>query len=483
MEGSRAKVLSLLNLKTDKCGGAVKYNANSARLDASMTTTRRPRFRVGVLGAGLAGLGCAQELIRKAKSENMEIDVVLFEARDRVGGRCFTDYTSFKTPDGKAFPVEMGACWIHGVTGGNPLAVLGQAARVTMIKASANVKLLVGQMREAEEKIDNDVAKLFDEILDEGAQKCWDKDEFDLSDRKQMATRFYASFLRGKGVDMRKEIRSQYQTDVAPYRYSSDSSVFLSIQQALNKRRSALTQEQLNLLGWNIKHAEYSFGANIEDISMKFWDTDDEHAFKGPHVQLQEGYSTIAKVILNKCEESGPRFQLHLNCPVKKVEYGRKCFSRAYSNDDKKNIEISDTCRITFRDESKESVSCDFIVSALPLGVLKSNLKESPQQSAVDFEPPLPAVKVDSIEHMGFGMLNKVYLQFPSSFWRKRGETEDLKNSPYLADNDVNFGNASGVNPQHYMFFDVGFNLSNPDSPNNPCILHTLISGLDAVRS
>ena len=67
---------------------------------------------------------------------------------------------------------------------------------------------------------------------------------------------------------MRKEIRSQYQTDVAPYRYSSDSSVFLSIQQALNKRRSALTQEQLNLLGWNIKHAEYSFGANIEDISM-----------------------------------------------------------------------------------------------------------------------------------------------------------------------------------------------------------------------
>ena len=54
------------------------------------------------------------------------------------------------------------------MTGGNPLAVLGQAARVTMIKASANVKLLVGQMREAEEKIDNDVAKLFDEILDEG---------------------------------------------------------------------------------------------------------------------------------------------------------------------------------------------------------------------------------------------------------------------------------------------------------------------------
>jgi monoamine oxidase len=44
----------------------------------------------------------------------MQIDVVLFEARDRVGGRCHTDYTSFKTPDGKAFPIEMGACWVSG---------------------------------------------------------------------------------------------------------------------------------------------------------------------------------------------------------------------------------------------------------------------------------------------------------------------------------------------------------------------------------
>ena len=100
------------------------------------------------------------------------------------------------------------------------------------------------------------------------AKNCWDKDEFDLSDRKQMATRFYASFLGGNGVDVRTEMRSQYQRDVAPHRYSSDSSVFSSIQKALNKRILDMTQEQLHLLDWNIKHAEYSFGANIEDISM-----------------------------------------------------------------------------------------------------------------------------------------------------------------------------------------------------------------------
>jgi hypothetical protein len=79
--------------------------------------------------------------------------------------------------------------------------------------------------------------------------------------------------------------------------------------------------------------------------------------------------------------------------------------------------------------------------------------------------------------------LNKVYLQFPSSFWRKRGNKQHLKGTPYLSDTEVNFGNASSVNPEYYMFFDVGFDVNNPENNNNPNILHTLISGIDAVRA
>lgn len=58
------------------------------------------------------------------------------------------------------------------------MATLGQAARITMTKASANVKLLVGQMKETEETVDNDVAKLFDEILDEGVSAAHVRNEF-----------------------------------------------------------------------------------------------------------------------------------------------------------------------------------------------------------------------------------------------------------------------------------------------------------------
>ncbi len=56
-----------------------------------------------MIGAGAAGLAAARTL------HDRGIDVLLIEARDRVGGRAYT----VRTTDG-AFPVELGAEFIHG---------------------------------------------------------------------------------------------------------------------------------------------------------------------------------------------------------------------------------------------------------------------------------------------------------------------------------------------------------------------------------
>lgn len=66
------------------------------------------RERILVIGAGLAGLAAAQELKRYGH------DVVVLEARDRIGGRIWTSNTWTNTP------LDLGATWIHG-TEGNPL--------------------------------------------------------------------------------------------------------------------------------------------------------------------------------------------------------------------------------------------------------------------------------------------------------------------------------------------------------------------------
>lgn len=62
-------------------------------------------MRVLVIGAGMAGLSAAVELARSG------IDVTVLEGRDRVGGRIA------KGEEFGDVPIDLGASWIHGVTG------------------------------------------------------------------------------------------------------------------------------------------------------------------------------------------------------------------------------------------------------------------------------------------------------------------------------------------------------------------------------
>ncbi len=75
---------------------------------------RAARREVVVIGAGIAGLAAARTLADAGAR------VVVVEARDRIGGRVWTD-TSLGAP------VERGASWIHGPHG-NPIAELARRA-------------------------------------------------------------------------------------------------------------------------------------------------------------------------------------------------------------------------------------------------------------------------------------------------------------------------------------------------------------------
>ncbi len=70
-----------------------------------------------VIGAGIAGLAAARTLHDQGRT------VTVLEARPRIGGRVWTDRTTW--PDQ---PVDLGASWIHGVRG-NPISDLVEAAR------------------------------------------------------------------------------------------------------------------------------------------------------------------------------------------------------------------------------------------------------------------------------------------------------------------------------------------------------------------
>ncbi len=79
--------------------------------------------------------------------------------------------------------------------------------------------------------------------------------------------------------------------------------------------------------------------------------------------------------------------------PVKKITYSRGDSSQ------KARIECDDGY----------SIEADYVVSSIPLGVLK--------HGSVEFSPPLPAWKSDAINRLGFGVLNKVILVYEHAFW------------------------------------------------------------------
>ena len=73
---------------------------------------------VVVVGGGMSGLSAASQLTAQGHQ------VVLLEARARLGGRIQTDRSY-------AMPIDLGASWIHGPSASNPLVALAARAGLT----------------------------------------------------------------------------------------------------------------------------------------------------------------------------------------------------------------------------------------------------------------------------------------------------------------------------------------------------------------
>ena len=108
-----------------------------------------------IIGAGAAGLAAAAELARSRRS------VVVLEARDRIGGRCYT-----RQEPGLPIPVELGAEFIHGRS--PPIFALLKKAGIAA-KGTGQFSILVGEQH-AELRLDKfyqpeDNPKLIEEVI------------------------------------------------------------------------------------------------------------------------------------------------------------------------------------------------------------------------------------------------------------------------------------------------------------------------------
>ncbi|WOG92014.1 hypothetical protein DCAR_0311270 [Daucus carota subsp. sativus] len=156
----------------------------------------------------------------------------------------------------------------------------------------------------------------------------------------------------------------------------------------------ARNTEERQLLDWHYANLEYANAGCLSELSAAYWDQDDPYEMGGDHCFLAGGNW---RLIIALCE----------GVPI---YYGKTVQTIKYGND---GVEVV---------AGDQVFQADIVLCTVPLGVLKKR--------AIRFEPDLPQRKVEAIDRLGFGLLNKVAMLFTHVFWG-----EDLDTFGSLSEN------------------------------------------------
>lgn len=333
-------------------------------------------YDVIVVGAGISGLSAADALTQSG------LDVVVLEAKNRTGGRIWTDNTT-------GVPLDKGASWIHGIKY-NPIFVLKEKYKIDTIPTLPD---------------DDPASHVYYDYngkkLNETQQKEMDDNFEDFTDYINKTYAYHSTY------PSKKLVLDQFVN----YNLPENSLVITtkgakSLEDGLNDYYN--TTEELEDDKKYRQVADYYFentwAADISEISLRHYDMGKEE-YNGTEVIFPEGYSQIVKNISGKLD-------IRTNHVVNKIDYNSKIIS-VYVDGNK-----------TFR--------ANYVLVTLPLGVLKDSVVASPSllksdKGLVKFDPPLEEKKIQSIKNVGMGIMNKAYLIFDEHkpiFWH---DDEDIQ--------------------------------------------------------
>ncbi|KAG8192589.1 hypothetical protein JTE90_015222 [Oedothorax gibbosus] len=180
------------------------------------------------------------------------------------------------------------------------------------------------------------------------------------------------------GTSMQKYLKDQFQIYISDI----DHSILEYVQSGFNWYCKVLLEldscSSLSLVSLNLYH-------NYEECAGN------------PGVEVKGGLSSILDIFIKAI----PTDWLSINKHVIQIDWSS--FQNNHQN-------IQSTKEIRVICEDKSVYSADHVVVTIPLGCLKKNHHSL-------FVPPLSKSKEDAIQYLGFGTINKIYLQFDKPFW------------------------------------------------------------------
>ncbi|PBP27376.1 vacuolar protein sorting 33A-like protein [Diplocarpon rosae] len=428
---------------------------------------KRKRKTVAVIGAGMSGLGCARQLEGlfsqfEERFRAMGEDpprVVVLEGRDRIGGRIYSRAMKSKPKYptlgyGSRYTAEMGGMIITGFDRGNPLNIIvrGQLALpYHALKPDTTIYDAIG--RPVDINRDQFAEKLFNYILDrvseykfktstppavEGDRNLLDAGRDASSERSKTISEVEdgrnapttglnnnhelratseqmipvsSDRLTGRahlepgvpgvhtaafkaqeiGWRLRAGVGIEQDLDLEKVVSSKYATLGLVFDEAIRQytRIIDFAPLDLQLINWHVANLEYSNAITCNRLSLGGWDLDAGNEWEGKHTMVTGGYQQVPRGLLN--------------CPVPlSVRRKSKVTRIAYKPESSSSSSFIEC-------EDGETIEADYIVSTIPLGVLK--------EQNIKFEPALPDWKMGAIQRIGYGVLNKVVLVYEKAFW------------------------------------------------------------------
>ncbi|CAI2356051.1 unnamed protein product [Caenorhabditis sp. 36 PRJEB53466] len=182
---------------------------------------------------------------------------------------------------------------------------------------------------------------------------------------------------------------------------------------------------------------EYMFGATLEKV--QFSADSNKNRKQGVACKLKEGIATLLQQVAEKRE-----LDIRLKHRVREINY----------NEHEKMV-----VKVEVENGGVMEMRCAAVVSTLPIGVLKQGLlgdKRVPQ-----FVPPLPEKKQKAIIGLGRGLVNKVIMVFEKPFWENGERSQFATISPSIINRGVMllWSSIPGSNVlTTYYVSDEGFN-------------------------
>ncbi|PIN25129.1 Flavin-containing amine oxidase [Handroanthus impetiginosus] len=344
--------------------------------------TKKPR--IVIIGAGMAGLTAANKLYTSSCSKQLfELSVV--EGGTRIGGR-------INSSEFCGDRIEQGATWIHGIEG-SPVYKIAQETNLLnshqpwecMDGISEDPVTVAEGGHPVNPSLVEPISSLFKNLMD---------------------------FIQGKPIDA-----DGFSGEILKHCCGSGGggghgnlSVGTFLRRGL-EAYWALVKDEKGVKGmgnWSRKALEEAIFSMHESIQRTFTSADDlctldynaekEYImFPGEEITIARGYSSVIESLASVL----PVGMIQLGRKVEKIEW-QACEPDGIHME---NGHDNRPVKLHFCDGS--IMTADHVIVTVSLGVLKKGIS----QDSGMFNPPLPSVKTGAISRLGYGVVNKVFLQ------------------------------------------------------------------------